>query len=76
MLDFNERMTNIEALLSSIMIEVNTAATDGTIDTTDDELGAVIDEIFGDLEDIKKRYLVLKKHVTMVDQIINPATRK
>lgn len=76
MLTFNERMTNIEALLSSIMIRVNSAATDGTIDTTDDELGAVMDEIFGGLDDIKKRYSILEQQLTMVGQIINPATRK
>lgn len=76
MLTFNERMDSLEALMSSIMVRVNAAATDGTIDTTDDELGAVIDELFGDLEDLKDRLLLLKKHVTMVGQIINPATRK
>ena len=76
MLTFDERMTNIEASLTGIMNRVNAAATDGSINTTDDELGAVIEQIFGDLDDLKKRYMILKKHSQMVDQIINPATRK
>ncbi len=76
MLTFDERMTNIEASLTNIMNRVNAAATDGSIDTTDDELGAVIEQIFGDLDDLKERYKIFKKHSQMVEQIINPATRK
>lgn len=76
MLTFDERMTNIEASLTRTMNRVNAAATDGSISTTDDEIGAVIDEIFGDLDNLKERYKILKQHSQMVEQIINPATRK
>ena len=76
MLNFNERITNIEALLSLISININNAATDGTIDTTNDELGAVIDELFDSLNNLKERYFTVDKQLTMVSDILNQATRK
>jgi hypothetical protein len=75
-LSFDERMTNIEASLSLIGIKLNEALTDGTVDVTDDELGAVMDQIFGEINDLKERYASLQKQLTMVENILNSATRK
>jgi hypothetical protein len=76
MLTFDERITAIEASLVKISNTINTSFNDGTIDTTNDELGAVLDQIFDNLRDIRERYRIIRDHLTMADQLIRPATRK
>jgi hypothetical protein len=76
MLTFDERITAIEASLVKISNIINTSFNDGTIDTTNDELGAVLDQIFDNLRDIRERYRIIRDHLTMADQLIRPATRK
>lgn len=76
MLTFDERITNIEISLTNTMNQYNKAATDGTLDPTDDEIGAVIDQIFDELKRIRDLYNVLKKQLKLVDDFINTATRK
>jgi len=76
MLTLDERLTNVEASLTLISNKYSQAMTDGTVDVTDDELGAVMDQIFDELDDFKNRVASLQKQLTMVENILNSATRK
>jgi hypothetical protein len=76
MLTLDERLTNVEASLTLISNKLSAAMTDGTTDVNDDELGAVMDKIFDEIRDIENRVSSLQKQLTMVEDILNSATRK
>jgi len=82
-LTLDERLTNVEASLSLVANGLERALKDGEEgvlvnpkDVTDDELGAVLEEVFGELRDLKARTLSLQKQLTMVGDILDSATRK
>ena len=68
MLTVTERLDNIEALLTNIFNRYNKLA-------TDDELGAVSDEIFDEIDSLRTRIKVMEENTNMVKNIIDPATR-
>ena len=82
-LTLDERLTNIEASLSLVANGLEKALKDGEEgivvngkDVTDDELGAVLEEVFRELEDLKARTIALQKQLTIVETILDSATRK
>ena len=68
-LTFDERMTLLEQAVVSIQNRVNST---GSID----ELEAVRSEIFETLEEYKRRVASLEKNLVMINNIIDPPTRK
>jgi hypothetical protein len=76
MLSLANRLDTIEANLTLISNIISESFTDGTIDVNDDELGAVLEEIFEEIRNIEKRILTLQEQLTMVENILAAAQRK
>ena len=68
-----ERLDNIEATLTVISLRVNEVPDE---DYDNDEIGAVIDQLFDALDELRADMTRVENHLTMVEQILDQATRK
>jgi hypothetical protein len=76
MSDLDKSISNIEAYLTLISNQLSNAMTDGTLDAKQNELGAVMEDVFGGIDSLKERMQSLQSQLTIVEKILNSATRK